>query len=149
MLTKRQREIETSFWTTQNPVRFQISASALQFFEVPPEARPLSLSIAFRPTKPGDYSCHILMLSLYDIRVCATKGVSIPATKEMSLKLVTVVGRPVKQDIPLQNPSSETWQFKVTVTGDQAFSTARHSQEAEHADDVHPVQPDEDGQLQR
>jgi hypothetical protein len=63
-----------------------------------------------------------------DIRVYSLKGVGTAATKEFSLEFSTVAGKAVKQDIPIQNTSNDVWTFKITCTGDPAFSAPQRLQ---------------------
>jgi hypothetical protein len=72
--------------------------------------------MTFKPLKPGEYPCTLLLHNIADIRCIKIRGIAIPATKELSLM------RPgIRQDI--QNTSDETWNFKITLSGDSSFST--------------------------
>ncbi|OHS97910.1 hypothetical protein TRFO_35785 [Tritrichomonas foetus] len=140
MLTRRQHECEALFRQAFQTQKFTVNNSAPNYFEMPtdvilyksalamsaprdtPKDHINAVPITFKPIKAGDYPCKILLLSKYDVRLMSIKGSGLVATKELSIDFSTVVGKPMKQDIPLQNPSDDTWNFKITVSGDNAFS---------------------------
>jgi hypothetical protein len=81
-----------------------------------------AVDFVFKPQKPGEYPCRLFLLSKNDVRVFSTVGLGIATTRELILEFQTAAGHPVKQDIPLQNPSQDTWNYKISFTGDQVFS---------------------------
>ena len=79
--------------------------------------------VRFSPEKPGEYPCKIVCLSKYDVRVISLKGVGLVSTKELNLDFATVIGTPMNQEIPIQNTSpDQVWNYRVSITGDHAFS---------------------------
>ena len=142
MLAKRQRDLETLFKQGFSSKKFSVMCSAPQYFEVSNElvlnkgttSEPItqrtqtdkqsanSLPVTFKPAKPGDYPCKFVLLSTYDVRAINIKGIGLAATKELSLTLETVSGKPIRQDIPVRNVSNDTWQYRVVVSGDICFS---------------------------
>jgi hypothetical protein len=137
LLARRVRECEILYRQNFVLLKFSVLNSAPQFFEVPnevllakitadtktpPNQKANSLPITFKPSKAGDYPCRLILLSANDIRVFSLKALGLPATRELSLDFATVAGKAVKQEIPLQNPSAETWTYKVTIAGDSSFT---------------------------
>ncbi|OHT12743.1 hypothetical protein TRFO_17376 [Tritrichomonas foetus] len=130
-IQRRQREIESQFKMSFNSRKFNVVSSAPQYFDIAPEAmitkaegskNANTLHVLFKPTKAGEYPCKILLMSHHDIRSFVIKGIGLAATKELSLDFQTVSGKVVKQEIPLQNVSNDTWQYKISISGDQSFS---------------------------
>jgi hypothetical protein len=62
------------------------------------------------------------LLTAAEVRVLSVRGVGIPATRELALELGTIAERTVKQDIILQNLSTEVWECKSIISGDFTFS---------------------------
>jgi hypothetical protein len=134
MLPRRVHEIELIYRQNVNSAEFTVVNSSPQYYEVPSSLTLLkqavvetksaanSLRVAFKPGKPGDYPCRILLLSAIDVRVLHILGIGLAATRELALEFTTAAGRTVKQDIPLQNPSSETWHYKISLTGDNCWT---------------------------
>jgi hypothetical protein len=133
LCTRRQRDLENMFKQGLSQMKFTIVCSASQFFNVPTEVvltkgGATSFPVTFRPGKAGDYPCKLLLTSTNDIRLYSLKGLGTSATKELSVEFSTVAGKAVKQDIPIQNTSNDVWTFKITCTGDQAFSAPQRLQ---------------------
>jgi hypothetical protein len=80
------------------------------------------IPLTFAPTKPGKYPNKIVLVSKSDVRVYSVCGIGLPITREMTLAFEAVAGKAVSQDLPLENPSDELWQFKVSLTSDPGFS---------------------------
>lgn len=143
MLIRRQHEFEGLYRQTFQSQSFTITNSSPNFFEVPTEltickqsfsstitsanntikTSPNSIHVTFSPIKAGDYPCRLLLLSPHDIRILAFKGIGIAATKEFNITFASVVGKAMKQDIPLQNTSDQAWNYKITLTGDKSFTS--------------------------
>jgi len=140
-LLRRQHEIESIFKQSFSTQKFSLVNSSSAYFEIPqeivlikpslienlhkgPSPHQNAVSIVFRPNKAGDYPCHILLVSKYDIRAFQFKGQGIASTKELTLEFSTVSGKSIKQDIPIHNPSHELWTYKVSISGDPAFSVS-------------------------
>ena len=134
---RRIHEIESVFKQTFNTHKFSISNSSTQYFDIPTELtvykqslteglgkgqNPNSLLISFKPIKAGDYPVTVVFTSKHDVRVFKINAIAIAATKELELEFSTVCGRPVKQSIPLSNPTDDQWNFKAVFTGDKFFT---------------------------
>lgn len=142
LLAKRQRDLEGLFRQGFSSKKFTVMCSSPQYFEVANDlvisksgtgSEPVTqrmtekssanaLPVTFKPAKPGDYPCKFVLLSTYDVRVYTIKGIGLAATKELSLTLETVSGKPIRQDIPVRNVSNDTWQYRVGLSGDACFS---------------------------
>jgi hypothetical protein len=138
-ISRRQRDVDNMFKQAVPQTSFRVENSAPQYFEISKELTLVRvapgttakagmsagvnvLPIVFAPPKPGDYPCKVVMNSKYDLRILSFRGIGLTATKEMQLEFTAVAGKPVKQEIPLQNPSNDSWSYKVTVSGDSCFS---------------------------
>lgn len=125
-LTRRLREVESVFRQGQAPEKYKVINSSPTYFEIPNEVtlKPTKsdIQITFKPSKPGDYPCHLLFISKYDVRHFLINAVGIASTREVTVEFVAIAGRTIKQDIPIKNPSEDVWNFKVTVEGDSAFT---------------------------
>ena len=138
MMVRRQRDLEVMYKQTFMQQTFAVESSSPEFFEIGSEvtlskpgtasvvgklrSKINTLPIRFIPTRAGDYPCKVVLVSLFDVRVITFKGIGLTATKELNLEFTTIVGHPVHQEVPVENSSSEqTWNFKITVSGDQTF----------------------------
>jgi hypothetical protein len=135
-LARKIHEIEIQYKQSFVSSKLTLMCSAPQFFDLPPDfnlAKPLpggpdspakgnQLLVTFKPPKAGEYPCKIIFMRGSDIRCFHIRGIGIPATRELSLEFSVAAGKSVRQDIPFVNPSDETWNHKVTLTGDSGFS---------------------------
>jgi hypothetical protein len=133
-VTRRVHEIELHWKQSFTAAKFSVLCSAVQYFETPQEfvvhkhtaqeAGKSSnlLPIVFKPTKAGEYPCRIVLMNAFDIRCLQVRGIGLAATRELSLEFAVTAGKTIRQDLPFSNPSSETWNYKITVTGDPHFS---------------------------
>lgn len=129
LVFRKQREIESIFKSHFTSQRFDLISSSPQYFEMPSEVvisksenKVNSIQVTFKPSKAGEYPCKALLLSDYDVRCYALRGIGLAATKELNLEFNTLFGKAVKQEIPLNNNSKNNWQYKVTLIGDKQFS---------------------------
>lgn len=144
LIARRFREIETVYKQSSSSTKFSIVNSSPQFFDAPSDVLIIKTTIAdspqknsgpvnsvtltFKPVKAGEYPCKLLFLTKNDVRMLQFKGIGIAATKQLTIDFATAAGRPVKQDVPLQNPSSDTWNFKITMSGDNCFTVPQRIQ---------------------
>ena len=141
LLTRRQKDLEALYQQFFVEQVFSVQNSSPEFYTTPEElrlskpgpgsataggaarARCNTLPVQFAPDQAGVYPCKIVCLSKYDVRVISLKGTGLVATKELNLDFATVIGIPMSQDIPVKNTSADqVWNYKVSITGDGAFS---------------------------
>ncbi|XP_062983760.1 cilia- and flagella-associated protein 47 [Elgaria multicarinata webbii] len=77
----------------------------------------VELPIMFMPQCPGRYPCHILLQSMYDIRLFKIECVVNTHTAEAELEFVTPAYQTVTQDIPITNMSQQDWKLKANLKG--------------------------------
>ena len=120
------KDIELVF--KRRSIKFTVQASQNVYFGVDrevvldPNVNSPFISVLFKPSKPGEYPCTIVATDNADIRFLKFKGISKPRTREVSLSFSTSMGKPIKQEIPINNHTSETWNFKVSIEGSKAFT---------------------------
>ena len=139
---RRQHECESLFRQRFSSQIFSVNNSSPSFYDVPNEVTLVkiqpgsspsrdvkdgtnSIPIVFKPTRAGDYPCKLLLISKYDTRLISFKGIGLLETKELFVEFNTVIGKSVDQEIPLQNPSNDSWTFKTSISGDNCFNAHR------------------------
>lgn len=135
MLARRNHDVDVVYKQSVTSGKFAIVNSSPEYFNTPPEVLVMkgggssemkksanNIPVTFKPGKAGEYPCRLLLVSKYDVRVLQMTAIGIAATKEVSLEFSTAAGKSVKQELPLQNPSTEVWNFKITCSGDDYFS---------------------------
>ncbi|EAY17000.1 hypothetical protein TVAG_281170 [Trichomonas vaginalis G3] len=72
----------------------------------------------FSCEKAGQYSSKFVFINKesYDVRVCKVDFNVINHTHSMFINIDTTCGRQVKQDIPIENRSQNTWHFKASFS---------------------------------
>lgn len=130
LLAFKTREVQTIFNQCFKSNKFKATVSSSQFFNVPSEI-PLTMTtfsesskdkinfipVTFSPVNPGDYPNKIVLISSYDVRVYQVNAIGLASTNHLDIQLNTVAGREVLQEIPIPNPSNETWNYKVSLSG--------------------------------
>ncbi|OHT13796.1 hypothetical protein TRFO_16023 [Tritrichomonas foetus] len=136
MLNFNIRELQSQYTKTFVSIEFKVSCSS-QYFSTPSpyvaNSQLISLPITFSPTKPGDYQCHVIITSDYDVRVFVIHGTALMATKTLLIEMNTVCGRMVTQQLPFTNPSDTSWHYKVSINGDEGFKVSERFDVAAHS----------------
>lgn len=135
LITRRLREVDTAYRQSLSTEKYRVFNSAQSYFDMSGEIQLSKINITegkqlnkneltftFKPTKAGKYPCHIVLISKNDVRNFQLTGTGIEATKTVSMEFVSLAGRALKQEVPIQNSSDEEWTYKVSVTGDNCFT---------------------------
>ena len=132
-LNKRTREVENIYKNSLSNQKFVVVNSASPYFHTSTEFTLYSskeqedtpqnknqLTFSFKPSKAGQYPCHLLLVSQYDTRSFQINGIGLAETRKASIDFSTCSGKEVIQDIPLQNPSDELWVYKIAISGNDS-----------------------------
>ena len=134
----RTREMQNIFMHNFISNTFKAYVSAPQFFQVPNEIYSAkssssegkrencnSIPVTFSPSQPGDYPSKIILISPYDVRVYLITATGLMATRKLEVVFDAVAGREIIQELPISNPSSDTWNFRTNITGNNGFSASQ------------------------
>lgn len=75
------------------------------------------LTVNFHPKDAGSYSCRITAVSVMDVRIFEIEGVASAKSKVQNVEFSVAARQIVTQNIPIHNPSTKDWKFKVSITG--------------------------------
>jgi hypothetical protein len=130
LLGFHEQELQEKFMGVVLSTTFSVSCTLAPFFELPDSATITkiqnSLRITFAPTRPGEYSGKLVLISDYDVRVLGISGSAIPAKKELAVNFSAYVGKPMIQELPFENPATTPWTFKTSLEGNPSFSVPFH-----------------------
>ena len=125
MMNFHTRELHTEYTKSFISIKYNVSCTADPFFTskslFETNKTHAQLPVTFAPTKPGDYKCHVIIVSDYDVRVFLISGTALMATKTLLIEMNTYCGKTVTQMLPFTNPSNIQWHFKTRIKGDNRF----------------------------